>query len=610
MSVTILENQPVSFNTNLNQLDDNCNCRGQNFCQLVQRDDITSFQFKIDNCGSNVVSNGGFNSETGWNILGAEVVLNGGFGSGANWTTGAGWSIAAGKACKTPGSIGQLDQTVSPLTNSISYRIVYTVSNYVAGLITVFAGSLLGTSRSANGTYTEDLVANGTAFGLIGGNTFDGCIDNVSAKALGWTISGGKATHTTGNVTDLSQSSILLATGYYKIIFTVSGMTAGTLTPKAGTVAGDVISENGTYTVYITSDGNDLKFTPSTGFNGAIDNVSAYELQTNYEYIIADTNGIEIREINVLTQTIVEDHVLVEFPWDYQDVSKGCYRICFKSGNRYQCGVQDFGATATNGSASASCSDGVSNIAISVNDNTGLVVLTNQILTLGAQYRITFTLAFNAINNNVKVRPEAGTALGTYIDGTTLSANGTHTQIITCAGDKYLRFRFEGTHAVNSGTVTITNIIIEGCYFDNICSDCFSYDTTHECSQLLTWYNIEDNFGFIYSTGYEHKMRVKGKLWKPKHTKDKEIFRYSDGSRKTLFADSDKVMQLTLAQIPEYMHDALSSGLDHDYFIVGGDHYTAEVEDYEPQWRNSSLTAPVTIELIKNFQPVQRNNNC
>lgn len=109
------------------------------------------------------------------------LVTNGTLDADTDWTKGTGWTIAAGVATHT-GATSGLNQVI-PLTAGATYTITYTVSNYTASSVAVrLNGDTLvtGTSRTADGTYTETLVApNGTVtFQLYGG--IEGSIDNIS----------------------------------------------------------------------------------------------------------------------------------------------------------------------------------------------------------------------------------------------------------------------------------------------------------------------------------------------------------------------------------------------------------------------------------------------
>lgn len=115
-------------------------------------------------------------------ISSTDLITNGTFASDTGWTKGTGWSIAGGVA-SCDGSqtdISYLSQ-VPPLTIGKTYRVVFTVSNYSAGnVIPLLGSSGTGTTRSANGTYDENVVCAGnSSFYIHVSSTFVGDIDNV-----------------------------------------------------------------------------------------------------------------------------------------------------------------------------------------------------------------------------------------------------------------------------------------------------------------------------------------------------------------------------------------------------------------------------------------------
>ena len=99
------------------------------------------------------------------------------------WTLGTGWSIEDGVATSTTsGSSSYLTQS-GILTSSNTYKITFTVSNYVSGTVKATVSGQEGDSITANGTYTEILTTTGTDFSIKSqGGTFNGSIDNVSVK--------------------------------------------------------------------------------------------------------------------------------------------------------------------------------------------------------------------------------------------------------------------------------------------------------------------------------------------------------------------------------------------------------------------------------------------
>lgn len=97
-----------------------------------------------------------------------------------------------------------------------------------------------------------------------------------------WSQSGTTALHAAGSTTSLIQTVSLVAGTKYLLTYTISAMTVGDLQPQfqgGSTVSATDRTANGTYQDIITAvAGNTtLAFTPSSDFDGAIDDVSMYE---------------------------------------------------------------------------------------------------------------------------------------------------------------------------------------------------------------------------------------------------------------------------------------------------------------------------------------------
>lgn len=127
-----------------------------------------------------VISAGGF---------GPELVLNGDFASDTVWTKGAGFSIAGGRASRiVDASTSMLSQPVAFVAGR-SYRVVFTVLNFVSGqFLPRFVGGTTrsGTLRTANGTYTETLLANAgnITFQFFASGATLADIDDVSIREV------------------------------------------------------------------------------------------------------------------------------------------------------------------------------------------------------------------------------------------------------------------------------------------------------------------------------------------------------------------------------------------------------------------------------------------
>ena len=124
-------------------------------------------------------------------LVGAELVTNGGFDTDTAWTKEAGWTISGGTAVWGGGAaLNIISQSLSlPAGN---YRLTFTVSGRTSGNLTIRnlndVSQGAGPTVNANGTYSANLVASGAAAvlrfrseGLNAGVT----IDNVSLLRLG-----------------------------------------------------------------------------------------------------------------------------------------------------------------------------------------------------------------------------------------------------------------------------------------------------------------------------------------------------------------------------------------------------------------------------------------
>lgn len=120
--------------------------------------------------------------------LGPELAVNGGFDSDTAWTKGTGVTISGGAATIASSGAGNaLQQSTTTGVAGKVYQCTYTVSAYSgSGSIRVQFGSAMGTFRSSNGTFTENVTATGTGSLVlsVGGTAFNGVVDNVSIKEV------------------------------------------------------------------------------------------------------------------------------------------------------------------------------------------------------------------------------------------------------------------------------------------------------------------------------------------------------------------------------------------------------------------------------------------
>ena len=119
--------------------------------------------------------------------LGAELVVNGSFAVDADWIKEPGWSISGGQATKVAGAAGSLYQGAPAMVQGRLYQITFSVTGYSAGTLTPFCRGTVGTGVTANGTYTQRLIAGADsayAINFFAGATFAGSIDNISVREI------------------------------------------------------------------------------------------------------------------------------------------------------------------------------------------------------------------------------------------------------------------------------------------------------------------------------------------------------------------------------------------------------------------------------------------
>jgi hypothetical protein len=231
-----------------------------------------------------LVQNGDFEQ------IGSELITNGTFDTDTDWTKGTGWNIANGKA-SNDGSVSGNDYLINSASTSIvgkTYKVVFTISDYVQGSLRVRAGQASSTYINANGTYTQYQVSTSTETVRVQArDNFIGSIDNVSVKEVGqnwtfgtgWSIGDGVALHT-GSTGNLITNASLTINKLYKVQFEIVSIADGVCniydTGSATTYAS--FTTIGLKSVYITKDSSNALAIRSNSSNVTIDNISVIEI--------------------------------------------------------------------------------------------------------------------------------------------------------------------------------------------------------------------------------------------------------------------------------------------------------------------------------------------
>ena len=248
---------------------------------------------------ADLVQNGNFSQ------LGSELVTNGDFATDTNWTKGTGWSISNGKAVGSNSSSSLYQATGSNYTSGKTYKIVFTVSDYVSGSVRPEITNVAGDYVTSNGTFTQYIVATSSAIGEeLKGALFTGSIDNVSVKQVdpnddwvvgtGWSYGTNKIIHSsgTGSASRLKQLGFN-NTSVYKLTITITNK--GINTYRIFNGAGSTVSLlEGTNTYLVTGFlAGQLIIEPNFHSGGDVEfsNISVIEIQENGVPRLDYTNG-------------------------------------------------------------------------------------------------------------------------------------------------------------------------------------------------------------------------------------------------------------------------------------------------------------------------------
>ncbi|MEY4402686.1 MAG: hypothetical protein RIR91_721, partial [Verrucomicrobiota bacterium] len=130
-----------------------------------------------------------------YNTASNTAVYSTDFSTSTGWVAESGWSITGGAAVLSGSSAGALFRTATALNPLSRYRITFTVASYVSGevkpWIQIGSSRVRGTARTANGTYTEELVApsaTGTSYVGVEASTSSSCslsVDDYAYYAAG-----------------------------------------------------------------------------------------------------------------------------------------------------------------------------------------------------------------------------------------------------------------------------------------------------------------------------------------------------------------------------------------------------------------------------------------
>ena len=116
--------------------------------------------------------------------LGSELLLNGGFDTDSGWIKGGGWIITGGELVVNSAAYTTVRQN-GIIEIGKTYKLTFSIVKYTSGSCWIGSNLAVGTLRNAIGTYTIDWVSDTVdIFIESGGSGFIGSIDNVSVREV------------------------------------------------------------------------------------------------------------------------------------------------------------------------------------------------------------------------------------------------------------------------------------------------------------------------------------------------------------------------------------------------------------------------------------------
>lgn len=476
-------------------------------------------------------------------------VLNGDFGSSTGWDLAAGWSIVGGKLVGTNVTSGNKAQTD---------LAVYSLE-LVAGRM-----------------YRIDTSVNVTSVGSAGSN--QGWYININGEYLPLP----NTTLGSGYNADLT------ATWYY--------------TPAAIT----------SQVLYFSTNENTIDF--------EIEYVNVYEMSSvGVQAIDGAGNVIEDYPDAAFVDYYPEDSytgitnsVLFEAILDFSTlVEVGCYNISFYDSlltevNRVKNGAFPIGlawwTVGDNWSWDATEKAHYTPDFITAGQLSQTITLVG-----GVQYYLTFFITSLGVGNQMRVFVDTGsgsTLLGTF------TGNGPKEAFIDLTGQTgqvNITIYFAGGATDAEFMLDAVSLVAFEADSSNV-SQCVSIKENHDCTVLLTAYNNDDAFGFVFSQGYEPNLRVKAKFDVIAYPEEKEEYLFSDNSRSLLFARSEKEYDVKVSDAPEYIHDCIRLMRLNDNFFIDGEQYISS-SDYDLRGRKTSKLKQ-SVFNVKDRVGISSNYSC
>lgn len=191
----------------------------------------------------------------------------------------------------------EADETFDTATNTASLVFATATSETATEKMRLDSAGNLGINTTVpSATLTVQSTNSEASFGAEKVTNGDFTTDLTGWTNNGnWAQSSGTALHTAGSTNTLEQDVSVVAGNYLKISFTTSGVTAGSIVTAVGGTSVPSISDSRTVNIVIkTLSTANLSFTPTSDFDGAIDNISVTQATaTSNDIVLKNDNATD-----------------------------------------------------------------------------------------------------------------------------------------------------------------------------------------------------------------------------------------------------------------------------------------------------------------------------
>lgn len=155
-----------------------------------------------------------------------------------------------------------------------------------------------------------------------------------------------------------------------------------------------------------------------------------------------------------------------------------------------------------------------------------------------------------------------------------------------------------GETGVGCFRVRLTNTCDDKVYYSQCLALFEGPDGCDDDTLLFKYRNRNDAFGFDYSsvTTWYNYLRVKGRLKNPVWPDESVISSDSDNTNKVINARIQKMWQVVLNDLPDYIHEQIAIARRHSDLQINGVPFVAAEGSYSPEWRKSSQYATAQFE--------------